>query len=303
MFTTLRFRMENAIGTPVTVNLFNCDGLIEYEILIPELGVRDVQRTSMGISASEDLMKKLQKSCFVYFMAEFAQRGEQENEGDFWHLWLELPDGREYELSGPRPEESVLYPFIQDFSELLDGQFSMTQFVRPDRVDRLEVDFVFNEIDREFCEHVENVTLDRSTFLFRYSKRFPASCMHSSYECKCEMQVRQILDQTSTALADERHLEDMFEEDRDCPLLVFSFFFHDGSTLCVRRSLSLLCLLDGLYSELMNVLFETSLHLIYKGGMFDKRFLFPMALGKNNPFYVVYSEELDDLTEDETTPA
>ena len=48
MFTTLRFKMENSIGTPVQVCLYNRDGLVEYEITFPGFGVKDTGRRSLG---------------------------------------------------------------------------------------------------------------------------------------------------------------------------------------------------------------------------------------------------------------
>lgn len=301
MFTTLKFKMENSIGTPVTVNLYHQDGLVDYEILLPDLGARDAKRCSMGRKGSARFLERLKKSGFIYLIASFESHGAKENEGDFWSLYLELEDGTEIRLKGPDLEESLLYPIIQDFAELLDMQFSMTQFISQGRVDRLDILFIFNELisdeSDDFSEfeqlaHSELISLDRSTFTFSYAKRFPAGCFHSKYECKCEHQIRQILDQTTTALKDQRLFEDVVEEDPVHPIILFKFTFHDGSTEKVKRSLSLDCLRDQLYIEMMDVLFETSLNLMYKGGIFDKRFL--QDSDEELPFSIVYTEGDED---------
>lgn len=194
----------------------------------------------------------------------------------------------------------MLYPFVQDFAELLDNQFSMTQFISSSRVDKLEINFLYNEFSSEYLDfechysqldHTETVTLDRSGFLFCYSKRFPASCYHSTYECKCEQQIRQILDQTTAALNNQQLFEDIIEDYPEHPIVLFCFTFHDGSTSKVRRSLCNECLRDQLYIEMIDVLFETSLHLFYKGGVFDKRFMLTKQDMENVPFSIAYSEE------------
>lgn len=292
MFTYLKFRMLNSIGTAAAVNLYNEEGLIGYEILFPDLGVGDVKRTVLSRTESETFLRKMQKSGFVMFMQRFAEIGEKE-EGSFWTLEMELPDSQRVVLSGPEIEDSVMYPFLQDFAELLDNQFKITQYISSDRVDRLSIEFVFNELDSEFdrITHTEMLTLDRSDFTLSYSKRFPAGCFHSSYECKCEQQVRQILDQTSAALTDDKLFEDCLEVRPRRPILFFNYTFHDGSTARVRRSLSRKCLRDQLYFEMIEVLFETSLHLMYKYGIFDKRFLFTDDNEIKTPFFIDYNEE------------
>ena len=292
MFSYLKFKMQNSIGTAASVNLFYEEGLIAYEILFPDLGVTSCPRRSLGRQESETFIKRLQKSGFVMFMHRFSEIGEKE-EGDFWTLEMELEDSLVIRLSGPEPEQSVMYPFLQDFSELLDNQFKITQYIRPDRVDKLSIEFYFNELDSqlEHCDHTEMLTLDRSNFTLSYAKRFPVGCFHSSYECKCEQQVRQILDQTSAALTDRKLFEDHLEISPRRPMLFFTYYFHDGSTACVRRSLSRRCLSEQLYTEMLEVLFETSLHLMYKSGLFDKRFLFTDENEIDIPFFIDYNEE------------
>ena len=292
MFSYLKFKMQNSIGTAATVNLYNDEGLIGYEILFPDLGAGDVKRRTLVRTDSETFLRKLQKSGFVMFIKRFAELDKKED-GVFWTLEMELPDSQIIRLSGPEPESSVLYPFIQDFAELLDSQFKITQYIRSDRVDKLSIEFFFNELDSDIeeCTHTEEFILDRSDFTISYTKRFPAGCFHSSYQCKCEQQVRQILDQTSAALTDDRLFEDCIEISLRRPVLYFKYTFHDGSTAEVRRSLSHRCLREQLYIEMLEVLFETSLHLMYKFGLFDKRFVYTDENEIKTPFVIDYSEE------------
>lgn len=292
MFTYLKFKMQNSIGTAAAVNLYNEEGLIGYEVLFPNLGVGDVVRKHLNRTESETLLRRMQKSGFVMFMQRFSETGEKED-GSFWSLEIELPDSSRINLSGPEIEDSIMYPFLQDFAELLDSQFKITQYIRADRVDKLSIKFFFNELEYGFGEldHTEKLTLDRSDFTLSYSKRFPAGCFHSSYECKCEQQVRQILDQTSAALTDDRLFEDCLEANPRRPILIFEYTFHDGTTESVRRSFSRKCLREQLYIEMLEVLFETSLHLVYKCGIFDKRFLSTDDNEINTPFFIDYNEE------------
>jgi hypothetical protein len=292
MFGYLKFKMQNSIGTAAAVNLFNDEGLIGYEVLFPDLGVGDVKRRVLGRTESDTFLRRLDKSGFVMFIKRFADLEEKED-GDFWTLEMELPDSQIIRLSGPEPESSALYPFIQDFAELLDTQFKITQYISPDRVDKLSIEFYFNELDSDLeqCTHTEEFTIDRSDFTLSYVKRFPVGCFHSSYQCKCEQQVRQILDQTSAALTDDRLFEDCIEINLRRPVLYFKYFFHDGSTAEVRRSLSHRCLREQLYIEMLEVLFETSLHLMYKYGLFDKRFVYTDDDEIKTPFVIDYSEE------------
>ncbi len=294
MFTYLKFRMVNSIGAPVSVNLYNMGGRIEYEILFPSLGVREAKRLSLGKGASEKLLRKIEKSGFLFFVERFARMDATENAGDFWSLDVELSNGLAVSISGPEPRFSVLYPFIQDFSELMDSQFQITRYVRDDRVDKLEIEFYFNEFDEEQLTHRETVTLDRSDFTFRYSKRFPTSCFHGSFEFKCERQIRQILDQTSSALSNDKVFEDIYMPGDSCPVIYFNYTFHDGSSVSVRRSLSRDGLRDQLYLEMIDVLYETSLHLLFKNGIFDSRYQLPADEREGTPFHVVYREDGED---------
>lgn len=300
MFSRIGFTMKNSVGIPVSVNLYNDNGIVEYEILFGNPGDTKAQRKSMGRGGSDRFLRRLKRLGLVELIVRYEFCG-LDKEGDFWRLSIELEDGRTIDLSGPELNASKLYPLIQDFSELLDQQFQITQYVSPSRIDRMEVEFIYNELDPDFrdvmpdydeCLHTESISLERSSKLLTYTKRFPAGCFHSTYECKCENQVRQILDQTTAALRDDCLFEDIFCPP-SVPQLVFSFTYHDGEKVSIRRSLSPEGLRDGLYIEMIDVLYETLLHLMFKQSLFDKRFLLPKGREKEAPFFVVYSESED----------
>lgn len=291
MFSRISFTMKNSVGIPVSVNLYEDNGMVGYEILFPNLGVEKVQRKSMGRGGSERFLRRMKKLGLVELIVRYESCISDER-GDCWSLSIELEDGRMIDLSGKDLASSTLYPLIQDFSELLDQQFQITQYVSPARVDRLEVEFSFNELDYEECCHTESICLDRSSKLLTYTRRFPAGCFHSTYECRCENQVRQILDQTSVALKDDCLFEDIACSS-SVPQLEFTFTYHDGEQIKVRRSLSLDGLRDGLYIEMLDVIYETLLHLLFKQSTFDKRFLLPKGKKKEAPFFVAYSESED----------
>ena len=301
MFSRISFKMKNSVGIPVSVNLYNDNGMVEYEILFPNLGIEKGRKKSMGRADAERFLRRIRKLGLVELIVRYEFCGLDKG-GDFWSLCIELEDGKTIDLSGPDLLHSTLYPLIQDFSELLDEQFQVTQYVSPARVDRIEIEFSFNELSSELmsvmpdydqCCHSESITLDRATKNLIYTKRFPAGCFHGTFECKCENQVRQILDQTSAALTEDCLFEDVFSS-ADVPELSFRFTYHDGEQVQVCRSLCLEGLRDSLYIEMLEVLFETILHLMFKQGLFDTRFMLPEDKKQKAPFFVLYTEGDDD---------
>ena len=301
MFSRISFKMKNSIGIPVSVNLFEDNGMVEYEILFPDLGVDKAKKKRMGRGDSERFLRRLKKLGLVDLVARY-EFSIKDNSGDFWSLGIELDDGKVFDFSGPDLMHSTLYPLIQDFSELLDEQFQITQYVSPARIDRIEIEFTFNELCQELGSlmkdydeylHTESISLDRGSRSLTYSKRFPAGCFHSLFECKCENQVRQILDQSTEALTEDRFFEDVIS-DQKVPELTFTFTYHDGEQVRVCRSLSFEGLRDNLYIEMLEVLFETLLHLMFKQGLFDTRFMLPKDKKQKAPFFVLYTEGDDD---------
>ena len=296
MFANLRFKMVNSIGTRVAVNLYNEDDLIGYEILFPELGAESSQRKSLGRKRSEKFLHKLERNGFFHMILELGPALPLQK-GDFWSLYIEDENGRVIDLNGPEPSDSMIGPAIQDIAEFLDEQFEITHYIRDDRIDRLEIDFLFNELDPALgeilncydeCDHTESVVLDRATKKLSYNKRFPASCFHSTYECKCENQVRHILDQSSELFTGDRVFEDVMDS-AIAPLLFFRLTFHDGQETCIRRSLSRRGLRDPLFAELLNAISETLMNLVFKQSLFDQRFL--LQEGMSKPFSIHYHDD------------
>ena len=301
MFSRISFKMKNSVGIPVSVNLYEDNGIVEYEILFPNLGVEQVKRKRMCSADSDRFLRRMKKLGLVELIARYGFSIKDKG-GDFWSMSIELENGKTIELSGPDLIHSATYPLVQDFSELLDDQFQITQYVSPARIDRLEIEFSFNELNSELrgvipdydeCCPTETISLDRTTKNLIYTKHFPAGCFHSTFECKCEHQIRQILDQSSEALTEDRFFEDVFVGS-NVPELTFTFTYHDGETVRVCRRLSLEGLRDSLYIEMLQVLFETLLHLMFKQGVFDTRFLLPDGKKQQAPFFVLYTEGDDD---------
>ena len=126
MFSRISFKMKNSIGIPVSVNLYNDGGMVGYEILFPELGVDKAKKKRMSRGDSDRFLRRLKKLGLVELIVRYESCARDKG-GDFWSMSLELEDGRVIDLSGPELMHSNLYPLIQDFSELLDDQFQITQ--------------------------------------------------------------------------------------------------------------------------------------------------------------------------------
>ena len=60
MFSYLKFKMQNSIGTAAAVNVYNDEGFIGYEVLFPDLGVGDVKRRTLGRADSETFLRRQQ---------------------------------------------------------------------------------------------------------------------------------------------------------------------------------------------------------------------------------------------------
>jgi len=300
MFETIRFRMVNSIGTPVNVNLFNDRGIIGYEILFPSLGVVKSEKLRLNKKDSDKFLQSLKKMGLIPLLSFYLSlAGEKEEKGDYWKLDIELPDGKEISLSGPDPSGSVLYPLLMDFSEILDRTFPITRLVDPGRVDRLEISFVYNEVTEHFqgmipdfrqCEHTETLVVDRHTKTVSYSKRFPSRCFHSTYEAKCEHHVRDILDGISVALNDDSLLQDEIDVEENAPELTFEFLFHDGSSATVRKTFACSCFGDDFYKGILETVSENLIVLLFKEGLFDKRFMIDRQYSADMPFFLVYGE-------------
>ncbi len=294
--------MVNSMDVRTTVRLSHSDGLVEYVIDYPDSGELKTSRGRLGRRSSDRLMRKLEKKGIVEILLRFVEFGLEE-QGDFWSVSIVNDDGREMELSGPEDSVSVLNSVVEDLAEILDDQFSVTMYISPSRLDRFEVSFVHDEISPELheylesferCDHTETVCLDRYSRSVRFSRMFPTNCYRMAFECCCDEEIRTFLDQVGEFFREDHLFEDVLDggyEDLDCPVLLFSYFYHDGTCRHVRRRLSLMGLRDMQYIEVVDYLFELLLHVLFKEGMFDKRFLFPMGMKTETPFFVAYSED------------
>lgn len=298
MFVSLKLSMFNSIGTRIAVNLFRKSGKIEYEILFPGLGVEKTQRNALSKSASERFLKKLKKNGTLDLIHQIRLPYDPKD-NDTWSLEVDFGDNDVVRASGPDVCTSDMRPVLQDLAEILDNRFPVLQLVSPTRIERLMLGFCFNEFNESMTDifpelqdmdHMESITLDRKDRVLVYSKRFPASCFNSIYVCRCEQQVRSILDQSSDILTDEVLFEDIDSKPGE-PTLAIYITYHDGSIVRVSRALSRRGLRDRIYFELLDVIHDTVLHLLLKGGLLDKRFLGSEDEIMKAPFTVSYNED------------
>ncbi len=304
MFVNLRFSMVNSMGAKVSVVLSVCGDHVEYELSFPSTYRARSRRGSLGPRVSERILENLCGKGIVELLFKFVAYG-LDSTGDYWRLSIDMADGRSLELSGDEDSCSVLDAIVQDIAEILDNQFKVTRFIRSTRLDKLEVCFINDELspelresltDFENCDHMEALYIDRAHRGIMFYRRFPSSCFRVVFECICDEEVRNFLDQTEELFDEPRLFEDV---DRvvGCPDIAFRFTYHDGSSTMVTRPLSLEGLKDMEYVEMLDVLFELLLHVVFKQGMFDKRFLFPREVMEKTPFFVAYSEDDEELME------
>ena len=298
MFANLKLSMFNSVGTRVAVNLFKKGGKIEFEILYPDLGVQESERSIMDKSSYDKLMRALKKKGTLELLHRFRIRHEP-HEDDTWSLDLDFGHNDVIRASGPDFNTSEMRPVLQDLVDILDELFPQLRLVSSARIEKLVLGFIFNEFsdriidmipESEGLDHLETVELDRDGNTLVYSKRYPAGCYNSMYVCRCEQQVRSILDQTSELMTDPVLFEDISPKPGE-PFLTISITYHDGSLVRVIRSLSSEGLRDRIYFELLDVIYDTLLHLLFKQGIFDKRFLGSENEISRKPFTVSYNEE------------
>lgn len=290
MFSFLRFDMENAMGIPVKVEINHKAGLLSYAIefgaiVDPDanwdtnsdapLAAKGTKFRTMSKGDSDRFIRRWRKVSCNDMMREMATFQGALGD-DHWHLLLKYEDV-DARLSGPKPGTSLFDSFIEPLTELLDDTFGVTQFVKASRVDRLEIEMfepvVFSEEfsfmeDASECSHAEHVSLSRGDWTLAYSRMFPHGCFHNSYECHCEGEIRQILDQTSEILENGDLLQGNVEEEEG-PLLTFTFHFHDGNQAMVNRTLSKDGTGSQVYDEMLEVIGQTIGCTVFAGGMFD----------------------------------
>lgn len=275
MFSNLEFGMINSAGKKVVVKINHVEGLISYEIEFPDQKLEKITKKRMSKGNSDKFIRKIKSTGIDTILPRFMDFGEFEK-GDFWHLDIEYED---YELhfTGPEPEKSCLAPYLQELMELFDEVFGITNFVSCTRIDRIEVEFLDTALD-DFtvlfsdlgdCSHSESLTLDRSTWTLTYSRRFPRQCFHNSFECHCENQIRQILDQTSKLLETYDLDEKVINIDSRFPTIHFRLVYHDGSEACFSRGLKDSGMDNQILDALMCVIGDTLRYTIFVGGTFE----------------------------------
>ena len=274
MFSYLEFGMVNSNGNTVVVKIKHKSGLISYELEFPDQKLEKISK-KMSKGNSDKFIRKIKATGLETILPRFVDFGEFER-GDFWHLDLVDSD---YELhySGPEPEKSVLSPYVQELMELFDAVFGVTSFVKPTRIDRLEVEYLECSVD-EFsvmfsdlgdCSHSESLTLDRASWTLTYSRRFPRQCFHNSYECHCENQIRQILDQTSSLLEAYDLDEKLCTVDTSSPVLNFHLFYHDGREASFTKALRAGGVGNKILDALLCVIGDTLQYTMFAGGIFE----------------------------------
>ncbi len=290
--------MVNSMGVKASVRLSENEGLVEYGIDFPGSREGKTQHGCLGKRGSERFLHRLRRKGIVDILYKFIDFGLRE-QGDLWNISILNDEGRQLDLSGAKDGFPVLNAVVQDLAEILDDQFCVTSYISPQRLDNLEINFVFNEVSPELleclkdyprCEHTETISLDREGRRFHFTRLFPSSCYRLGVECGCEDEVRGFLDQTGDIFKEDHLFEDVLD-DPEAPEMLFIFSFHDGTVKRVRRSLSLVGLRDMEYIDMVDFLFEILLQVFFKQGMFDKRFLFPKGMVEDSPFFVAYNEE------------
>ena len=276
MFSYLRFEMENSLGIPVKVEINHKAGLLSYGIAFGGSGDQNNGKVrTMSKGNSDRFIRRWHKVSCNDLIRDLAAYQETQK-GDYWKLFVKYNDV-DLSISGQRPGASLFDSFIEPLMELFDGTFGITQFVKASRVDRLEIELFdpfpvpeelsFMEGSDECC-HVEHVSLSRDDLTLTYTRRFPQGCFNNSYECHCEGEIRQLLDQTSDIFEDGDLFKGHISED-DGPILTFTFHFHDGNQTMVNRSLTKEGTGSQVYDELLEVIGQTIGCTVFGGGMFD----------------------------------
>jgi hypothetical protein len=297
MFANLYFCMVNSMGVKASVRLSENEGLVEYGIDFPDSNEGKTQHGCLGRRGSERFLHRLGRKGIVDILFKFNDFGLRE-QGEHWSLSILGDDDRKLSLSGPEDSFPVLNAVIQDLAEILDDQFCVTRYIDPQRLDNLEIGFVFNEVSPELleclkdyprCDHTETISLNRETRCFHFTRLFPSSCYRLGIECVCEDEVRGFLDQTGEIFKEDHLFEDV-HDDSDAPKMVFTFSYHDGTVKSVKRNLSLVGLRDMEYVDMVDFLFEVLLQVFFRQGIFDKRYMLPREMLENSPFFVSYKE-------------
>lgn len=300
MFTSLNFKMINSIGVPVSVELNVAGGIVSYCISYSKKGKSKQKQERLSQRNSANLLKRIDQMKLVTALCKY-QAFDLNEGGSFWAIHIDHIMGTT-DLSGPSPREShsVIVPLIDDFAQLLDETFRITQFISPTRLDRLEIELMAPDADLDendseevvrVCTHQEILALDRKTNTIEYARQFPSRCFNGHFGCRCDEEVRRLLDKVEDLFTEDYLFEDIDSDEDSNPRLRFTFAFHDGSSAHVSRILSIGGLRDELYMELLDEIFENVLRLMFKAGLFDKRLVMSDRGLKDLPFFIIYSED------------
>lgn len=275
MFSNLGFRMKNSLGIPVTVGITYKEGLVSYVISFGDEDVTECKIKTMSKGKSDRFVRKWRDASCNDLLKELPGSGEPLVYGDSWCLELRYED-KTIRVAGS-DTDCILSSLVQPVIELLDDTFGVTRFVKSTRVDGLEIE-MFEPIGvPEGCPpsssllgsrgQEEHLEMDRDSWTLAYSRRVPAGCFHNSYECYCENEIRQILDQISAIFGDDSMPGSRI--DGDGPLLTFTFHFHDGSSAVVDRVLSRNGTGVPAFDEMLEAIGHTIGGTVFGGGMFD----------------------------------
>lgn len=307
MFANLEFCMVNSMGAKASVRLSVNEGLVEYEIFFPDDRRRRPRSGCLGGGDSEQLLDRLVRSGVLDILRSLIDV-EPDEHGDYWSISFLDMEGRQLSISGPEKGSLLMASVVDDLAEVLDDQFHVTRYIRPKRLESIEVDFAFNELPPEMieslnaypnCDHTELLRIERKGRSIRFRRFFPLGCCRLDTECRCEREVKAFLDQTGNVFDEEYLFEDV-DDDPDSPGMTFVFEYRDGTVRRVRRSLSIVGLRDDEYLEMVDFLFGMLMRITFRRGLFDKRYiLFPDRDMDDVPYFSVYSDGDVDLEDEE----
>lgn len=267
--------MKNSFDIPVDVKLSYKDGLVSYSMSFGDVPLQNTEQRTMSRGSSDKFVRKWAKVSCDDILKDLIGHGGNLDFGDEWRLSLTYGDDV-VSLSGTKRNNAYLAAFIEPIMELLDDTFGATQFVKASRIDCLEIDLL-ESVDAPYelgsgephFGHEEHVFISREESLLSYSRNLPSGCFNNSYECHCENEILQILDQSSTIFEDGSLFRDCI--DGDGPLLTFTFHFHDGRSTEVHRTLTRNGTGSQVYDEMLEVIGQVIGCTVFAGGMFDLR--------------------------------
>lgn len=239
MFSFLKFKMENSLGVPIEVKLAQENGCLVYEIRreknVDGNSVQTLEFDKEGEVCQKQVLSEERTNTFIQKwekiscndMFQHLEQVSNAKENDFWFLEIGY-DNLVFKMSGGKEGEASLSTFIQPLSELFDEVLVTTHFVKPSRVECIEIELYEPfEVPKSLAflgncgpyGHEEYVCLDRNSMTLSYSRKNPTRCVNHSYKCFCENEIRSILDRTSDLLESGNFLqenENCLKDDETC---------------------------------------------------------------------------------------